>query len=332
MTEIRGAMHTTRPDGVARRLMGHLWTVGPSLAMEVYGAEQPPSQNWQTSVTNDRGEPIVRSGLLSEVEGAQKLVVILHGMGGSVDRGYCVLAAGRARQMGMSSLRIALRGADGVGMDLHHAGFVDDLGPMLSHPDLQHYRSIALVGYSLGGHVALTAALGDVEPRVKAVAALCPPLDLNAAQEAIDSRRATVYRRYILRSLKRTYRRIARGAPIPTPADRIDRVRRLREWDALTVVPRFGFGDVDDYYRTQSVGPKLNNLEVPALVVASPGDPLVPAKSLRGPLSRAAPSVVVRWVHDGGHVFFPPGVELGLGSRPGVEAQVMEWVDERLAA
>lgn len=326
MSETRGTMRSTRPDGPVRRMMGHLWTVGPSVWGSLNGAEEPPGRRWQVEVENDRGEPILRSGRLSEVEGARTLVVILHGMGGTVDRGYCVRAANEAYGLGMSTLRLALRGADGVGMDLHHAGFVADLGPILSHFDRRRYESIALVGYSLGGHVALTGALEGIDERLSAVCAICPPLDLRAAQEAIDGPRGWGYRHYLLRGLKRAYRSMANGGVVPTPVRRIEDVETIREWDALTVVPRFGFRDVDHYYRSQSVGPKLRSMQISSLVVASPGDPMVPATSLRGYLARAAPSVVVRWVRDGGHVFFPPNVKLGLGQRPGVEAQVMEWV------
>ncbi len=322
----RGAMRKTRRDGLVRRLMGHLWTVGPSVYSTMTEEECIDGEPWCVRVPNDRGEPILRSGRLEEVEGSRTLVVILHGMGGTVERGYCVLAARWAERMGMSHLRLALRGADGVGMDLHHAGFVDDLGPILSHFSRERYDTVALVGYSLGGHVALKAALEGVDDRLSAVCAICPPLDLAAAQEAIDGPGGWVYRRYLLRGLKCAYRAIASGGQVPTPLKRIEVVNTLREWDSLTVVPRFGFRDVDDYYESQSVGPRLKDMEIPALVVASPGDPMVPAQSLRGPLAHASPSVVVRWVHDGGHVFFPPNTELGLGTQTGVEAQIMEWV------
>ena len=326
MSEYRGALRSTRGDGWMQRTKGHLWTVGPSLYRSFGERMGPESRDWQIKVKNDRAEPILRSGRLTEVEGSRTLVVILHGMGGTVERGYCLLAAQRARQLGMTSLRLALRGGDGVGKDLHHAGLVDDLGPILRRFDADRYRSVAIVGYSLGGHVALTAALKGVDERLGAVCAICPPLDLRAAQQAIDGPRGWGYRQYLLRGLKRAYRRIAEGAEVPTPKQRVELASTLREWDALTVVPRFGFRDVDHYYRSQSVGPKLKSMKIPALVVASPGDPLVPAASLRGHLAHAAPSVKVRWVHDGGHVFFPPNVELGLGGRPGVEAQIMQWI------
>ena len=323
-------MRVTRRDGLLKRAIGHFWTIGPALRDTIGPCDAPEAQPWETRVANEHGEQIVHSGLFRDLPGSDALVVVLHGMGGTVERGYCGAAARAAERAGLSCLRLALRGADGRGTDLHHAGFTDDLGPILDHATLQRFEQIAFVGYSLGGHVALTAGVKQVDERLKAVAALCPPLDLQACQQLIDSPSGWVYRRYLLKGLKQTYPTIARGQAVPTPPERIAEVNALREWDRLTVVPRFGFRDVDEYYETQSVGPKLSQTTMSTLVVASPADPMIPADSLRGALGRASDSVTVRWVRDGGHVFFPPNVKLGFGPRPGVEEQVMQWVAEQL--
>lgn len=331
MSSEAASRQVARRDGVIRRALGHFHTIGPVVHQKLVHCPTPAAKRWQTCVANDRGEPILRTGLFRDVEGESRLVVVLHGMGGAVDRSYCEEAARAAERAGLPCFRLSLRGADGMGTDLHHAGFTDDLGPILNTPPFDRFEEIALVGYSLGGHVSLAAAADGVDERLGAVAALCPPLDLEACQEAIDAPRAWVYRTYLLRRLKKTYPRIARRGRPTTPVERIAEVDTLREWDRLTVVPRFGFRDVDQYYQTQSMGPRLAGLATPSLVVASPGDPMVPAASLRGWLGRASQSVVVRWVRDGGHVFFPPGVDLGFGEDKGVENQVMQWVKRQLS-
>lgn len=327
MEKQKGTMHPSRRDGVYRRLLGHLWTVGPAVREIVSPTRGPEARPWRSSVPNEFGDDIIYSGLFSEGKGDNDtLVVILHGLGGDPERGYCGRAAAAARRVGYPSLRLALRGADGYGKDLHHAGFTDDLGPLLAKAPCNRYTKIVLVGYSLGGHVALKAAVDGVDERLEAVVSLCAPLDLKACQAAIDAPKNWVYRQYLLRGLKASYPKIARGGRGPTPVDRIDDVETLREWDSLTVVPRFGFQDVDHYYQTQSVGQRLDEIRIPTLVVASPADPMVPAASLRGPLGRAPDNINVRWVRDGGHVFFPPKIRMGFGPEPGVEQQVMAWI------
>src|SRR5688572_33453680 len=56
-------------------------------------------------------------------------------------------------------------------------------------------------------------------------------------------------------------RRPPRSTLFPyTTLFRSRRARTLRELDRLTVVPRFGFADPEDYYRRASVGPLLADL------------------------------------------------------------------------
>lgn len=314
----------------AHRLIGHIQTIAPTLRHGLLRFEGPSSSLWTTTVPNEFGDEILHSGQFCDVVGSRALVVILHGLGGNVDRGYCLQAAGAAHRAGLPSLRLSLRGSDGRGRDFHHAGFTDDLGPLLAKGEWKRFEKIAVVGFSLGGHVALRAAVDTVDGRLAAVAAICPPLNLRASQEWIDGGASGLYRRSVLKALKAIYPHVARGGRLMTPVERIEEVSTLREWDALTVVPRFGFDDVDHYYATQSVGPRLASMKTPALVVASPADPMIPADSLRGPLGRASAQVEVRWVRGGGHVFFPARAQLGFGPEAGVPSQVMNWVAAQL--
>lgn len=321
-------MELPRRNESLNRLMGHFWTVAPYVAGSVRSPHCPPARRWTTTIENEFGTPVVHTGKFRSGE-RDTLVVVLHGMGGGVDRSYCVAAAGAAAEAQFPCLRLALRGADGEGRDFHHAGFVDDLKVIFERKPCSEYDRIALMGYSLGGHVALTAAGRAISDRLQCVVAICSPLDLKACQEAIDEPTAWPYRRHLLRGLKETYPTAASGFEGATPVERIEEVTTLREWDSLTVVPRFGFRDVDHYYESQSVGPKLSALEIPGLFVGSPGDPMVPGDSLRGWLADAGSRFEVRWVRDGGHVYFPPHVDLGIDAPEGVEHQVMGWIAEQ---
>ncbi len=307
---------------------GHVQTVWPFLKERVQGVEGPPARWWETEVPNEFGVPVVRAGMASPGRDRSRLVVLLHGMGGSPEAGYCAAAARVFAAMGIATLRLSLRGADGRGGDLHHAGFVDDLGPILSSDPWSQYDHVALMGFSLGGHVSLRAAAEGVNERIRAVVAVSSPLNLKAAQEWIDRPAGWVYREAILGTLRGIYPRLYAGVGglvegMP-PVSRVQQARTIRAWDALTVVPRFGFADVEEYYRTQSVGPRLATQKVPSLVVVSPEDPMIPADSLRGPLGRASKAVEAWWVEGGGHVYLPekPG-------GPWTE-KIAHWVEAHL--
>lgn len=262
------------------------------------------------------------------------LVILVHGLGGHADSAYMVDAALAVEAAGHSCLRLCLRGAAGSGEDFYHAGLTDDLLAALDHPDFAHYDNLVAVGFSLGGHVALRTAVEGANDRLRAVAAICPPLDLAAGQAWLDAPARKIYREYILRELRAMYAEVALRGRAPTPMQRIEQVRTLREWDALTVVPRFGFDDVDDYYGSMSVGPRLADLSVPTLLVVSRHDPMIPAGSIEPMVAPALASselaeLQMCWADNGGHVFFPPAVDLGLGRPQAVVPQALDWLDER---
>ncbi len=287
-------------------LSGHAWTVLSHLRDRVRPPPPPPAEPWRTEVSDPQVGSVRLSGFIDHVPGAQRIVLVLHGMGGSADRAYCAHTAAAARAAGMSSLRLNLRGADGSGEDIYHIGMVDDLAAAIASPDVARYREIVALGYSLGGHVALRfAALSGARGAVRAVAAVCAPLDLAAGVAHIDHPLRWPYRRHLLDGVKEVYRQVAARRAMPLAMGDMLAIRTVREWDEKVVAPRFGFAGADDYYRQVGVGPHLHALEVPVLFVAGAGDPMIPAWTLRPLLARASSTVEIRWIRMGGHLGFP---------------------------
>ena len=268
------------------------------------------------------------TGLLSEVTGADTIVLIVHGLSGNAASPYCASAARAAEQAGFSSLRLSLRGADYSGEDILHGGITQDVWAALAAPSIARYKRVLLLGYSVGGHIVLRAAIERLDERVRAAAAICPPLDLNHATIAFDHPARTPYRSHIFRSLNRAYAATAARGRVDVPLEVVARARSCRERDSLTVVNRFGFRSVEDYYDRESVAPRLHSLQVPSLVVASRHDPLVPTETLLPALDGASRALSVAWVEAGGHVYFPKTLDLGQPGPLGLEHQVIRWLSE----
>jgi uncharacterized protein len=297
---------------------GHGWTVGAELYDRMRPVVAPEARAWTTVLDDPQVGPVRLHGQLREEAGAGTLLLVVHGLGGSPTSPYCRRAAVGARQRGWSCLRLALRGSTGDGEDIYHAGLGRDLAHVLGDPTLHRYDRVLVVGYSLGGHVVLCLGLAP-DPRVAAVAAVSAPLDLDRSCRAIDRRRGWVYRRHVLRGLKAGYQAVAARRPVVTPVRDVARVRVLRDWDRLTVVPRFGFADVDDYYRRASVGPRLGELRVPAIYIGMRHDPMVPSWTVEPSLAAVdgGGGLEARWLDEGGHVAAPGGWE----------DEVLGWLD-----
>ena len=310
-------------------LNGHYWTIAPRLRHAFRPSPAPPAKPWRTRVPDPDFGSVQITGLLREKPESDSVLIVIHGLGGSCESNYALRAARAAEAAGLSCLRLNLRGADRSGEDLYHAGLTDDLRAAIRSPQIRKYRRVLVLGYSLGGHVALRYASEGSDTSVAAVAAVCSPLNLGVCQANLDAPATWLYRTYLLTTLKSLYRTVAAKRPLSTPPEAIDAIHRLREFDDLAVAPRHHFANAGDYHAKASVWPLLPRLEVPALLVASRNDPMVPLASVEPWLGQASPALSVRWQDSGGHVGFPPDLDLGEPSPRGLEPQVLHWLVTR---
>jgi predicted alpha/beta-fold hydrolase len=270
--------------------------------------------------------PINIRAALHEVSSSESLVVIVHGIGGTADSPYCVTAALAAVAVGCSAVRISLRGADGNGDDIYHAGLTEDLKILLSLPRLDRYRRVFLLGYSLGGTIALMAAVDQIDKRLAGVVAICPPLDLRAAMENFDRRRLWLHKKLLNTHANRAYAVVERRGRACTSIRELRRARNCAEWNQMTIVPRFRFRDANHYYEEASVTRHWRRLRVPALIAASLRDPIVPCESIRRKVAGAPAHVRIAWLDAGGHIHFPRNVDLGEAAALGLENQCVAWL------
>jgi predicted alpha/beta-fold hydrolase len=294
--------------------------------LQRWASAAPLAQAWSTTLEDAHIGALTLRGELRREADPEACLVVVHGLGGGIDRPYCIEAARAAQRAGLSCLRLGLRGADRRGDDFYHAGLHADIGAAVASPALADYKRIYVLGYSLGGHVSLRYALGELDPRVRAVAAVCAPLDLDRSATHIDALRSFIYRRHVLDGLNEIYNAVAARNAVPTPIARVAQARRIRDWDSLTVVPRFRFGTVGDYYASMSVGPELHALRVPCLLVQSTLDPMVPPWTYEHHLARKLPRLEVRRIPSGGHVSFPRVSLNGAGAPAPLEDQLIAWL------
>ena len=279
--------------------------------------------------------PIAITGRLRVPDGgSSRLLVVVHGLGGSHASGYVVRAAAAAEAAGWASLRLDLRGADRRGEDYYHAALTADLEAALAAPALAGVAHIALLGYSLGGHLVLRyGALAARDPRVGALASVCAPVDLASGAAAIDRGRRNLYRDHLLRGLKEIYREVARrrGPFVPLAPSLADEIASIREWDERVVAPRHGFASGADYYARASVGPRLPEIDLPTLFIATEDDPMVLIDHVV-PSLRGAPQIAPIILPRGGHIGFPREVDLGTAAGPQpLEEGVLAWLDSQLS-
>lgn len=320
-----------RPGLLARQWLrwhGHYATLAPFLWRRIFPVSRPHSAPWSVTCHDADVGPVRLTGSLRALDG-DELLVAIHGLGGSVRSGYMPLALVAAARSNVSCLLLNLRGADLSGEDISHAALTADLDAALASPVLAGYRRIYLLGYSLGGHLALRYASGRPDPRVVAVAAVSSPLDLDVSAWALDRGFCNVYRNHVLGGLKAIYEARYRKRGGPVPLERARRIGKIRQWDEVVVAPRFGFAGADEYYAQASVAGHLGRLAVQALYVGAIADPMVPQDTVEAALAKASSLLHVHWERRGGHLGFSSQCDLGQAAPRGLENQVLAWLRAR---
>ncbi len=325
----------------ARRVAGHLRTIGHLLVNLLRPPAAPAAERWLGALEDPTTGRIDVTGRLTRAGEGTTLVILVHGLGGSAESPYLLRAAQVAFALGLDTLRLNLRGADARAGDFYHGGLTAELHAAVSDRALEGYDRIAVLGYSMGGHVALRFAAEVEDPRVGAVAAVCSPLHLRPVSEDFDLPSRALYRYWVLRHLRRCFFELeSAGVRLPSSYDTIRRARTFRGWDTLTVVPRFGFADADDYYARASAAEGLDRLRIPCLLIASEIDPVITPRAIEpylpchaeigamnGGLGRVSgrraqegrpAAFTVLWHPDAGHVAFPGELEL--------ETRLLGWL------
>jgi uncharacterized protein len=240
-------------------------------------------------------------------------LVLFHGLEGSSKSHYAQAFASQAAQVGLNFCIPHFRGCSGelnLAPRAYHSGDFEEIGWILGRLRARATTPLMAAGVSLGGNALLRWAqeAGDSAASVAhSVAAICSPLNLNAAGDAIGSGfNRQIYTRMFLRTMKP--RALAKWAQHPGLFDRerLMAARDLRDFDDVFTGPLHGFKGVADYWTRGSALPHLPRLRIPSLVINPRNDPFVPAASL--PTAAQVSASVTLWQPaHGGHVGFAAG-------------------------
>lgn len=235
-------------------------------------------------------------------------IILLHGLEGDADAGYLASFSQEALLRDFGIHRANLRtcgGTEELCETMYHSGLTSDTRFILEQIREVHGAPIFLVGFSLGGNVALKLAgeLGATE-LLAGLCAISTPIDLAACVRTMDKRSNYLYARRFLDRLKSRVRRKSKLAPHLYSVTGLEDVKSIWEFDDRFTAPLFGFGTAANYYATQSSAGYLDAIRVPTLVICAKDDPLVPFEIYRHPAFARNPAFTLVTPKHGGHVGF----------------------------
>lgn len=256
-----------------------------------------------------------------------RLAILSHGLEGSADQGYVRGMADALTNAGWDALAWNFRGCGKEPNRLarfYHSGATDDLRAVIERAAVD-YRSIALIGFSLGGNLTLKY-LGEAPPHPAIVAGvgISAPVDLAASAHMLDSRRGN--RIYLRRFISTLVAKVeAKAARFPDEIDTAGsrKLRTFQEFDDRYTAPLHGFRDADDYWKQSSARQYLAQIKVPTLLLNALDDPFLAPECFPFAEAESNPNFFFEAPAHGGHLGF---LECAGGVRPWHEERIVEFL------
>src|SRR4029077_9565082 len=179
---------------------------------------------------------------------AAMTIIAVHGLEGSTESEYMLGVARNGLAAGMNVVLMNQRncgGMDNCAPTLYNSSLSADVAAVAKNVvENDGVSSFALIGFSMGGNLVLKCAgewscEGPAE--FKAVAAVCPPMDLPASADALHEPANRLYEWYFLLQLHRRLRAKAKLFPRDFDVRRLRGVTSLRLFDDRVTAYYCGF-------------------------------------------------------------------------------------------
>jgi len=219
--------------------------------------------------------------------------------------------AAKGTAAGMNVVRMNQRncgGTDKISPTLYHSGRSADVAAVARHLiDHDEISCLALVGFSMGGNLVLKLAGewgGEGPAQFKAVAAVCPALNLAASADALHLPGNRLYEQYFMWKLRRRLEAKARIFPGVFDTQRLRGVSTLRDFDDKITAFYCGFAGADDYYARAAAANVIDRIAVPAFILTAANDPFIRILPETRRKIQANPNIRFVEAPDGGHCAF----------------------------
>ena len=244
-----------------------------------------------------------------EGEADTPILVLQHGLGGSIESNYIIGIAARFEKHGW---RVVVQETRATGDEINrarklfHAAMTEDLDLVVRETAARFPgRPIYVAGISLGGNIVgrwLGEMGANLPPEVRGGAIICPPFNPAVSSPHFEAAMGGRYSREFMKRLMPVAVAKAEQYPGAFDLEALQQATTLREFDDIVTAPLHGFGDVENYYSKVGCVHVLDQIRVPTLLIASEDDPFYPPETIPREIADASPWLVPQWTARGGHV------------------------------
>lgn len=264
----------------------------------------------------DGGDGIRLQGLHSVVPGTRPraLALLLHGWEGSVESSYMQLTAAQLLARGFEVFRLNFRDhgdTHHLNEEVFHSNRLDEV--VQAARDVSRRFAVrpgaatlpvVVAGYSLGGNFALRLGLRAPAAGLSLlhVAAVCPVLDPDKTMQTMEHG-FPLYHWYFQHKWKRSLRRKRELFPLRHGFDDRTLALDMRGLTRWLIEQYTDFDSLEGYFDGYAItGDRLARLPVPASILTSADDPIIPVADFRA--LRLPDTAVLEIAAHGGHCGF----------------------------
>ena len=250
-----------------------------------------------------------------EPEKAKGLVVMFHGLEGSIKSHYANDMMANLQRQGYLVVLMHFRGCGGEQNLLpraYHSGETEDAWYFLNwlqgkYPDLPKVA----MGFSLGANMLLKL-VGEKPQQtlLRAVIAISPPFRLEQCASSINQGFSKAYQSYLLKSMVNNLlskmQSMDYGGLLKIDQNQVKGLKNFWEFDEHVTAALHGFSGADEYYQQCSAVNFMDKIQTPTLILHAKDDPFMNEDVLPKE-DELSSSIRFELSEKGGHVGFMYG-------------------------
>lgn len=239
------------------------------------------------------------------------IVVILHGLEGSQSSHYAKGMLKAIKRSGHIAVLMHFRGCGSQPnrqARSYHSGDTRDIGYFTSELVRRYPNTpLTLIGFSLGGNVAIQYLAQQPNNPYKAACIICAPLDLASCSKKINRGMSKLYQKYLLGMLKSSTLKKHQLQPIANICPlKVKSIKTMWQFDDYVTAPLNGFINAEDYYQQVSGIKVLAEIKQPCLIIHAQDDPFLDHEKIIA--TPSLPNNITFEISQyGGHVGFITG-------------------------
>lgn len=282
---------------------GHFQTIIPNLTRKIEGVEfeRERIDTWDEDFLD-------LDWILNK---SSRLVIITHGLAGHSRAEYIKGISKILSQNKYDVLAWNYRGCSGEPnrkLASFHGGKTDDLDWVVNHAiNTKRYKSIYLVGVSMGGNLTLKYVgerKNKIHKLIKKAFAISAPIDMLATSYQLVKGWNQIYSRRYLKQYIEQLKLKEHLFPGQWDFEKVYKSTNLHDFVENFTAKIFGFSNAVDYLVSQSAINYLEDITIPTILVNADNDPFLTEKSFPKEIARKSAFFHFEMTVNGGHVGF----------------------------